>query len=147
MSKYFGKCFGPSTRTPRFSTQMPTLFIIKIWFTIKVNSICGAGQDTRNLCHKFNSQGPALRILGHRDPVPGSWVPMSHGRNSRVLYFQGPVSQGPRVLGCLVPGPRSRVSGPYFRLYRQSWGLGSRVLGPDFRICRLKLTSGETVRF
>ena len=23
MSKYFGKCFGPSTRTPKFSTQMP----------------------------------------------------------------------------------------------------------------------------
>ena len=23
MSKYFGKCFGPSTRAPKFLTQMP----------------------------------------------------------------------------------------------------------------------------
>ena len=88
MSKYFGKCFGLSTRAPEFSTQMPKLFTIKICFTIKVNSICGAGRDTRNLCHKFNSQGPALRILGlrvptpsPRDPVPGS---ISQGPNSSV---------------------------------------------------------------
>ena len=49
---------------PKFSTQKPKLFIIKICFTIKVNSICDASQDTRNLCHKFNSQGLALRIQG-----------------------------------------------------------------------------------
>ena len=70
MSKYFGKCFGPSTRAPKFWTQMPSLFIIKICFTNKVNSICSAGWDTRNLCHKFNFQGSALRILGLRVASP-----------------------------------------------------------------------------
>ena len=67
---------------------------------------------------KFNSQGPALRILGlrvaifksqglifrlpcPRVPVPGSRVP-----GSQSLGSQGPGSQG----------PRSRVSDPDFRL-------------------------------
>ena len=107
---------------PKFSTRMPYLFIIKICVTIKVNSICGAGRDTRNLCHKFNSQGPALRILdlrvansksqgsssgvlGVRVPVPGSWV-----SESRVIGSWSTSSQIPESL---VPGPRvpgSRVS-------------------------------------
>ena len=30
MSKYFHKCFGLSAQAPKFSTQMPWLFIIKI---------------------------------------------------------------------------------------------------------------------
>ena len=34
ISKDFGKCFGPCT--PKFSTQMLYLFIIKICFTVKV---------------------------------------------------------------------------------------------------------------
>ena len=91
MLKYFGKYFGPSTRAPKFSTQM--LFIIKICFTIKVNTICGAGQDTRTLCHKFNSQDPGLRILGSSVASPKSQIPCA---------------------SVLVPG--SRVSGPDFRL-------------------------------
>ena len=96
----------------KFLAEMPKLFIVKICFTIKVNSVCVAGQDTKNLCHKLNSQCPVLKVLGvlevpsARDPVPGSWVSRSQ--------FQGPgclglVSQGPRVFG-----PRSqglRVSG------------------------------------
>ena len=81
---------------------MPQLFIIKICFAIKVNSICGAGRDTWNLRHKFHSQGPALRILGLRIaisksqrpisrvlclsvPVPGSW-----DLRSQVLIFDYP---------------------------------------------------------
>ena len=113
MSKYFGKCFGPSTRAPKFLTQMTSFFIIKICFTIKVNSICGAGRDTLNLRHKFNSQGPALRILGLR---------------VAISKFQGPIS---RVLGVKVPClklPGVGVSG--------SCGFRSRVTGPDFRLCR-----------
>ena len=96
MSKYFSKCFGPSTRAPKFSTQMPQLFIIKIYFRIKVNSICGAGWDTRNLCYKFSSQGLALRIL--------------------CLRVTSPKSQGPssRVLGVKAPCPGYQVSGPDF---------------------------------
>ena len=110
MSKYFGKCFGPSTPAPKFSTQMPYFLIIKICFTIKVNSICGAGRDTRNLCHKFSSQGPALRILGLRFTSL-----KSQGSSFRALVvkvpcpgFQGPSSQSPwsRVSGSQRLGPQ-----------------------------------------
>ena len=124
---------------------MPQLFIIKICFTIKVNSICGAGQDTRNMCHKFNSQGPALRILdlrvvnskyqgpssgivGIRVPVLGSWVSGpcvlgSQSPRSQIPRVPGPGSQGPRVSSLSVLW--SWISGPQ--------GPGSqspRVLGP-----------------
>ena len=86
---------------PKFSTQMPQLFITKICFRIKVNSIYGVGRDTRNLCHKISSQGPALRILGLRVASPKSQVP------------------GLRVSSLRVPGSRvsvSQVSDPDFRL-------------------------------
>ena len=91
---------------------MPKRFIVKICFTIKVNLICGAGQDTKNLCHKLNSQCPVLKILGvlevtsARDPVPGSWVSRSQFRGPGC---QGLVSQGPRVPESLVLS--LRVSG------------------------------------
>ena len=120
---------------PKFSIQMLQLFIIKICFTIKVNSICGAGRDTRNLCHKFNVQGPALKILdlrvtnpkpqrpscgvlGVRVPVLGSWVSESY-----VLGSQSPRFPGLRVSSLSIPG--CRVSG--------SW-----VSGPDFRLCPIQ---------
>ena len=108
--EYFGKCFGLFTGASNFLTEMSQLFIIKICFTIKVNSICGAGRDTWNLRHKFNSQGPALRILGLRVAISKS---------------QGPIS---RVLGVRVP--RLRVPG--------SQGTSSRVSGPEFRLCPSK---------
>ena len=76
---------------------MPQLFIIKSGFTIKVNSICGAGRDTWNLRHKFNSQGPALRTLGLRAAVSKSQEPISRVSGVRVpcLRVQGP---SPHVL-------------------------------------------------
>ena len=129
MSKYFGKCFGLFSRASKFLNQMPKLFIIKICFAIKVYSICGAGQDTWNLRHKFNSQGSGLRILGLRAAisksqgpisrvmcvrvsVPGSWVSASRVPESQVsgcqgLVSQGPVSLGPGVSESQVPRPRS----------------------------------------
>ena len=57
-------------QAPKFLNQIPLLFIIKICFTIKVNTICGAGRDTRNLCRKFGSQGLALKILSPRVAYP-----------------------------------------------------------------------------
>ena len=129
MSKYFGKCFGPSTRASKFLTKMPLLFVTKICFTIKVNSVCGAGRDTKNLCHKFNSQGPALRILGLKVAIPkshgpifrvlGVRVPCPRVSESQVL---GPESQGLRVPALRARGLRSHgpwpwVSGPDARLY------------------------------
>ena len=120
MSKYFGKCFGPSTRAPKFLTQMPYLFIIKICFTIKVNSICGAGRDTRNLCHKFNPQGPSARILGVRFASPKSKEPSCRVLGVRVSVLGSWVAgfQSFKALGLRVPG--YRVSVPDFRLCREN---------------------------
>ena len=118
---------------PKFSTQMPQLFIIKICFTIKVNSICGAGRDTRNLCHKFNSQGPTLRILDLRVANPKSQGPSSGVLGVRVLCL--------RVLEPQVPD--SRVSRSQGIKSQCPWVsgisvLGSQVSGPDFKLCLTK---------
>ena len=85
---------------------------------IKVNSVCGAVRDTWNLRHKFNSQGPALRILdlrvGHNFTdvrVPESWVSGSRVSGSQVSGSWGLRSQD----------PRSRASSP-----------GSQVLILDY---------------
>ena len=109
MSKYFGKFFGPSTRAPKFLTQLPNFLLSKFASQFKVNSICVAGRDTWNLHHKFNSQGPALRILGLRVAISKSQRPIS-----RFLGVRVPVSQG---LGFQSPG---------------SQGLGSQVLILDY---------------
>ena len=107
MSKYFGKCFGPSSRAPKSLTLMSQLFIIKICFTIKVNSICRAGY--LESASQVKSQGPIVRILGLRVAIPKS---------------QGPIS---RVLGVRVPCPRNPVPG--------SWVSGSSVQGPEVPGC------------
>ena len=97
---------------------MPKLFIIKICFTIEINSICGAGQDSWNLRHKFNSQGPALRILGLRVAISNS---------------QGPIS---RVLGVRVPCPRVQVRGSWV-----SVSLSPRVPASSLRVLGFRVSS------
>ena len=92
---------------------MLQLFIIKICFTIKINTICGGAQllvsgCLESMCYEFNSQGLGLRILELM--IAG---PKSEGFNFRVsgLRFQGLGSQGPgsQVLGLRVPGLGSNV--------------------------------------
>ena len=119
MSKYFGEYFGPSTRRPYFSTQMPQLFVIKICFTFKINTIYGTGQDTRNLCNKFNYQGSAIRILCLTVASP-----KSEDASSRALSVTAPCPRvkilGSLVLGSRVPAlrvPGSPFSGPDLRIY------------------------------
>ena len=85
------------------------------------------------MCHKFNSQGPALRILdlrvanaksqgpsfrvlGVRVPVLGSQVSESQG-----LESQCPWVPGLRILGRMVPGLR---------------GPGSQVLILDYALSK-----------
>ena len=68
-----------------------------------------AYQDTRNLCDKFNSQGPAFRILR---------------LSSRVL--------GVRAPGLRVKIPGSLALGSWVSPLIVS---GSPVSGPDLRIC------------
>ena len=132
-----------------FWPRCPSFFIIKICFRIKVKSICDAGRDTCKMHHKFNSQGPALRILGlrvaiyksqgviYRVPcsrvtVQGSWVWGSHVQGFRVPGYKVadssvsgsrvPKVSSRRVLGVMVP--ESQVSG--------SWGPGFQVLILDY---------------
>ena len=116
MSKNFGKCFDLFTWASKFLTQMPQLFIIKICFAIKVNSICGAGRDTWNLRHKFHSQGSALRILGLRVAISMFQRPISRAvserPSSRVPCFWVPGSRVSGSWDLRSQGPRSRVSGP-----------------------------------
>ena len=92
---------------------MPKLFIIKICFTIEINSICGVGQDSWNLRHKFNSQGPALRILGLRVAISNS---------------QGPISR--------VPCPRVQVRGSWV-----SVSLSPRVPASSLRVLGFRVSS------
>ena len=140
MSKYFGKFFGPSTRAPKFLTQLPNFLLSKFASQFKVNSICVAGRDTWNLHHKFNSQGPALRILGLRVAISKSHRPISRVLGIRVLCSRVPVpgscvwgscvpgSQNPRVLGPRVPGVRvlgPQISGSRFSRF---WDPGSQVV-------------------
>ena len=64
------------------------------------------------------------RVQGVRVPVPWSWVSGSRVPESQVSGSQGPrsqVSQDPGSQGPKVSGPRSRVSGPDFRLCRFLW--------------------------
>ena len=84
--------------------------------------------DTRSLCHKLISQGPALRILVVRGPyprvpVPGSWMSWFCVPGSQSHRFPGPrvLDSGSQVSGSRVSG--SQVSG--------SW-----VSGADLRLCQ-----------
>ena len=106
-----------------FDLDALQLFVIKICFTIEINSICRAGQGT----YKFNSQGTALRFLGLRVAISNSQGPISKVPGVRVPCPRIPVrgsfvsgSQSPRVP---TPGASGlRVSG--------SRVSGLRVLGP-----------------
>ena len=112
-----------STRAPKFSTQVPWFFIIKICFAIKVNAICGAGKLLVSGYQESVSQvqlsGSCVRILGLRVASPKSQVLRSRVPGVRVLC--------PRV-------PDSKVPGSQFRGPRPQ-DPGSRVSGPDFRLC------------
>ena len=109
-------------------------FLSSKCFTIKVNTICGRAQllvsgCLKSMCHKFNSQGPGLRILelmiagpksagfssrvpGFRSQGLGPQVPGSQGFQVSDLRSQG---LGPQVSGSRLSGSRvsgSQVSGP-----------------------------------
>ena len=100
-------------------------FVIKICFTIKINSICGAGQDSWNLSNKFNLQGPALRVLGFRVAISNSQGPVS-----RFLGVRAPCSRVPESQGPGSKSPRSQTP--------RSQGSRSQVSVSDFKLCRRK---------
>ena len=107
-----------------FRLRCPSLSLSKFASQLKLIQSCGAGRDTRSLCHKFNFQGPALEILGLR-----AISPKSQGPSSGALGVRVPC---PRALGPRVPGPRiqgPRIPGP------ESQGRGFRASDPGFRLC------------
>ena len=128
MSKYFGKCFGPSApapklsfwlRCPRFllSKFASQLKLLQSVVRIRILGICVISSILRVLLSGFwvsESQFPSPRDL-----FPGSWVSGSQCprvSGSRVLGLRvlGLRVPGLRVLGSLVsglrvPGPGSQV--------------------------------------
>ena len=117
MSKYFGKCFGPSTRAPKFLTQMPELFIIKIWFTIKVNLWCGSGylesvsqvQFSGSCSQGSGSQSSNFQVLRTYFQGPGCQSPVLQGPRASVSRLPESRVSGSQVSGLRVPGPASQV--------------------------------------
>ena len=129
MSKYFGKCFSPSTPAPEssFWLRCPSFLLSKFASELKliqsvvrvrILGICITSSVLGLRVASSKYQGPICRVLGVRVPCPRVPVPRS--------WVSG--SQSPRVLGLRVLGSGSQVSG--------SW---SRVAGPDFRLCLTNL--------
>ena len=104
---------------------------------MRVNSHCGAGRDSGNLCRKFGSRGHAVGIVdrGRRSRLWGTrfWDPGCRGLVSRGL--------GSGVLCVGVPDSGSRVRDPALgsRPRVLPWGPGSRlgVPGPAFPVCSI----------
>ena len=128
MSKYFGKCFSPSTRAPKFSTQMLRFLFSKLCFIIKVSKICGAGRGYQESVSQVQFSGSCSQDSGFQDNM--SQVP---GTQFQGPGCHGPMPQGPRsrVLGVRVPCPRvpeSQAPGP------GSQRPGSQVLILDYAV-------------
>ena len=150
MSKYFGKCFGPSTQATEssFWLSYPSFLLSKFTSQLKliqsvvlagILGICVTSWILRILCLRVTipkSQGPISRVLGVRVPCPrvpvsGAWVSGSRVPRSHSPRFQGPGSQSLRVLGRKVPGFRfPSLMVPGLRLLGSQVS-GLRVPGPE----------------
>ena len=85
---------------PTFWTLMSLLFIIKICFTNKINTICDGGQLLVS-----GSQYPISRVTSVRLPCPRTQGSEGPSRSVSVLGSQSPRSQDPRshILGLKIP--------------------------------------------
>ena len=124
-----------------FRPRCSSFLLSKLCFIIKVSTICGAGQDTRNLCYKFNSKVPALRILGFRVTFPKFQEPSSRVLIVSVPYTRIPVPESWVSGYCVLGAQIHSVTGPRVP---GSWVLesqvsGSGVSGPDLRLCHSQL--------
>ena len=101
MSKYFGKCFGSSTRVPGsgFWLRCPSFLLSKFASQLKlIQSVVRVG--ILGICVTISM----LRVLFSGfwvSEFPESWESGSHVPESRV--------SGSRVSGLRVPGPGSQV--------------------------------------
>ena len=145
MSKYFGKCFGPSTPAPKssFWLRCPSFLLSKFASQLKliqsvvrvgILGICVTSSVLRVLSSGFLVSGS--QVFSPRHPVPVSFVSGSHVLGSLVSGSQNPMSWvlGLRVSGSLVwesQSPRFRVSGPDFRLCQKiSYERGIKIISP-----------------
>ena len=108
----------------KFLTQMHLLFIIKICFTIKVNSVYSTG-------HGICVTSSILRVL-----LSGFWVSESQFPSPRDLFPDSWVSgsQSPRVPGSRVHGLRDSASWVSGSQGLRVPGPGSLVLNLDYAI-------------
>ena len=110
MSKYFGKCFGSSTRVPGsgFWLRCPSFLLSKFASQLKliqsvvrvgILGICVTISMLRVLFSGFWVS--ELQFPSPRDSFPESWESGSHVPESRV--------SGSRVSGLRIPGPDFRL--------------------------------------
>ena len=116
MSKYFDKCFGPSTPAPKssFWLRCPSFLLSKFASQLKlIQSVSGSwSQDSGSQSRNFQVPGTYFQVPGCQDPrVPGSRVPKSRVSGFRVpgLRVPGVRVLGSQVSGLRVPGPGSHV--------------------------------------
>ena len=109
---------------------------------MRINSHCGAGRDSGNLCRKFGSRGHAVGIVdqGRRSRLWGTrfWDPGCRGLVSRGL------GSGVLCVGVRIPDPASGIPpwdpAPGSRLGVPGPALGCRV--PLFRYAQLSVRHG-----
>ena len=128
MSKYFGKCFGPSTPAPKssfwlrcpsflsskFSSQLKLIqSIVRVMESVSQARFSGScSQDSGSQSRNFQVPRTYFQVFGCQGPrVPEFRVP-----ESRVWGSQDPGSRvlglwvlGSQVSGLRVPGPGSQV--------------------------------------
>ena len=98
-------------------------------FAPQLKLIQSASRVTRSLCHKFNFQGPALKIVGLTAASPNFPRPRSSVLSVRIPFPRVP-ALGSRVSGSYLPGLQGhRFPGPGSQRH------GPRVSDPDFRPC------------
>ena len=120
MSKYFGKCFGPSTPAPKssFWLRCPSFLLSKFASQLNlIQFVYGSGYlESESKVQFSGSCSQDSESQGRNFQGPGT-------------YFQVLGCQGPRVPGSRVP--ESRVSGSWFKGLRVR-GPGSHVLTLDY---------------
>ena len=137
MSKYFGKCFGPSTPAPKSSFWLicPSFSLLKLalelklvqfslWYgsgylesasQVQFSGSCSQVSGSQSL--NFKVPGTYFQVSGCQGPTVLAFrVPESRFSGSQISESQGSASQGPGVSGLKSQGTRSPVSCPDFRV-------------------------------
>ena len=79
--------FGPSTWDPKFSIHIRKYFAIKIYFTIKINTFCGAGQYVPEF------QSSRSWFQGHEFQLLGSLAVILDLTNHTIVTIEGALNE------------------------------------------------------